>query len=61
MVFLVKDIFSVSNSVNVYGLDNLYRCEAKLVSKMVDNELRRVLYLRAYSTSNESNDEVMIL
>ncbi|USF25062.1 MULTISPECIES: DUF5675 family protein [Bacteria] len=54
---LVKDIFSVSNSVNVYGLDNLYRCEAKLVSKMVDNELRRVLYLRAYSTSNESNDE----
>lgn len=55
---LVNDIFSVPSTVNRNGLDDLYRCEAKLVSKMVDNMLRRVLYLRPYSISNESNYEV---
>ena len=35
------------------GIDDLYKCEAKLRSKVVDNMLRRVLYLKPDSNNND--------
>ena len=35
------------------GIDDLYKCEAKLRSKVVDNMLRRVLYLKPDSDNND--------
>ena len=35
------------------GIDDLYKCEAKLRSKVVDNILRRVLYLKPDSDNND--------